>query len=394
VEAQHKKKVIRTAAVSGSLFGLLKGQLRFLNHYYEVIGVASEGQHLKTVEDREGISAKAINIERNISPLKDVISLIELSRFFYKEKPFMVHSITPKAGLLCMMAAYFAGVPVRAHTFTGLIFPTQKGIMKQLLLFFDKLICRFATHIYPEGNGVKQDLLNYKVTQKPLKVIAYGNVNGKDLQFFDPALFSQPTIIEKKEALGITPNDFVFVFVGRLVNDKGVNELVDAFCQLVVQHPAVKLILVGSHEGETDLLPQQTWERLKAEKRILGVGGQADVRPYLALANALVFPSYREGFPNVVLEAGAMGLPALVTDINGSNEIIVHGKNGYIIPSKDEQALLEAMTLFVEDPLFVQAMAQHARPMIADRYEQSYVWEALLKEYKRIENEVDSASIS
>lgn len=394
MEAQHKKKVIRTAAVSGSLFGLLKGQLRFLNHYYEVIGVASEGQHLKTVEDREGISAKAINIERNISPLKDVISLIELSRFFYKEKPFMVHSITPKAGLLCMMAAYFAGVPVRAHTFTGLIFPTQKGIMKQLLLFFDKLICRFATHIYPEGNGVKQDLLNYKVTQKPLKVIAYGNVNGKDLQFFDPALFSQPTIIEKKEALGITPNDFVFVFVGRLVNDKGVNELVDAFCQLVVQHPAVKLILVGSHEGETDLLPQQTWERLKAEKRILGVGGQADVRPYLALANALVFPSYREGFPNVVLEAGAMGLPALVTDINGSNEIIVHGKNGYIIPSKDEQALLEAMTLFVEDPLFVQAMAQHARPMIADRYEQSYVWEALLKEYKRIENEVDSASIS
>ncbi|CAN0599829.1 unnamed protein product, partial [Ectocarpus sp. 12 AP-2014] len=178
---------------------------------------------------------------------------------------------------------------------------------------------------------------------------------------------------------------------GRLVNDKGVNELVGAFCQLVVQHPSVKLILVGSHEGETDQLPQQTWERLKAEKRILAVGGQEDVRPFLALANALVFPSYREGFPNVVLEAGAMGLPALVTDINGSNEIIVHGKNGYIIPSKDEKALLKAMSHFVTNPQLVQAMAQHARPMIADRYEQNYVWDELLKEYKRIEKEFDGA---
>lgn len=394
--AQHttKKKVIRTAAVPGSLYGLLKGQLRFLNQYYEVIGIASDGPLLQKIEAREGVRTIAVNIERGISPFKDLVSVYRLYRIFKKEGPYMVHSITPKAGLLSMMAAYFARVPKRAHTFTGLIFPTQTGIMKSILLFFDKLICRFATHIYPEGNGVKNDLIAYKVTRKPLKVIANGNVNGKDLQFYDPALFPENELREQKEALEISSKDFVFVFIGRLVNDKGINELVHAFCKLVEKRTAVKLILVGSHEGETDLLPRPTWNLINAEKRIRCVGSQADVRPYLALANALVFPSYREGFPNVVLEAGAMGLPALVTDINGSNEIIVHGKNGYIVPSKDEKALLKAMTLFVDDLPLVQSMAEHARPMIAKRYEQSYVWEALLTEYKGMENENPAATIT
>ena len=381
-----RKKIIRTAAVPGSLYGLLTGHLRFLNQHYEVIGVASEGAIMEIVAQREGIRTESINIERSISPIKDLISLFKLYRFFRKEKPMMVHSITPKAGLLSMIAAYFAKVPVRAHTFTGLIFPTQTGFLKKLLLLFDKIICAFATNVYPEGNGVKKDLIQYKVTKKPLKVIANGNVNGKDLTFFDPLLFPKKSTKSEKNKLGITENDFVFIFIGRLVNDKGINELIHSFSQLSKKHSAIKLILVGSHEGETDVLPNSTWGLLNSEENIIWVGQQDDIRPYLSMANALVFPSYREGFPNVVLEAGAMGLPALVTDINGSNEIIVHGKNGYIVPSKDEQALLEAMTLFVEDSRLVSNMAQLARPMIANRYEQNFVWESLLNEYKRIEH--------
>ena len=183
--------------------------------------------------------------------------------------------------------------------------------------------------------------------------------------------------------------DFVFIFVGRLVNDKGMNELVNSFCRLVEKHSDAKLILVGSYEGETDVLPESTWKKLKAEKRIIWVGKQDDIRSYLSISNALVFPSYREGFPNVVLEAGAMGLPAVVTDINGSNEIIKNGKNGYIVPSKNEMALLKAMTLFVEDPSLVSAMAKNARAMIADRYEQSFVWKSILEEYERIISTTD-----
>ena len=144
-EKPVKKKVIRTAAIPGSLYGLLKGQLRFLNHHYEIIGVASDGPLLQKTEEREGIRTIAVDIDRGINPLKDIVSVSRLYKVFRKERPYMVHSITPKAGLLSMMAAYFARVPVRVHTFTGLIFPTKSGIMKSLLLFFDKLIFTFAS---------------------------------------------------------------------------------------------------------------------------------------------------------------------------------------------------------------------------------------------------------
>ncbi|MBQ4915648.1 glycosyltransferase family 4 protein [Maribacter sp. MMG018] len=384
-----KKKVIRTAALSGSLYILLEGQLRFLNQYYDILAIGSddEDRYLEKMEQREGIRTKEVTIERKINIVQDLVSLYRLYWVFRKEKPFMVHSITPKAGLLTMMAAYLARVPKRAHTFTGLIFPTQTGAMKKLLLFFDKLICRFATHVYPEGNGVKNDLLAYKVTKKPLKIIANGNVNGIDLDKFDPTLFSEEENIQLRKSIGINESDILFIYIGRLVNDKGVNELAYAFGELCNKHSNVKLMLVGSYEGETDLLPSSTWEKIKANKAIHYVGHQDDVRPYLAISDALVFPSYREGFPNVVLEAGAMGLPALVTDINGSNEIVIEGKNGLIIPSKDEKSLLNAMeNLLTNDELRTQ-LAQNARHMISSRFNKDDVWAAILKEYQTIENE-------
>ena len=300
----------------------------------------------------------------------------------------MVHSITPKAGLLSMIAAYFARVPARVHTFTGLIFPTQTGVMKKVLLFFDKIICKFATHVYPEGNGVKNDLLNYKVTTKPLKVIANGNVNGIDLNKFTAKLYLREENNQLRHTIGVSEKDLVFLFIGRLVNDKGVNELVNAFDKLSSTHENVKLVMVGAHIGETDLLPNQTWDKIKVNNSILYVGHQNDVRPYLAMSDIFVFPSYREGFPNVVLEAGAMGLPAIVTDINGSNEIIVEKENGLIIPSKDEDALLQAMKILLTDKSLYNKFAKNARPMIASRFEKSEVWAAILEEYKTIEQQV------
>ena len=385
IHSQERKKLIRTAAIPGSLQHLLKGQLRFLNQYYEVVGVASQGKPLQYIEENEGIRTVPVNIERAISPFKDVVSLYKLYRLFRKEKPFMVHSITPKAGLLSMIAAFLARVPRRVHTFTGLLFPTQKGFMKNLLLFLDKVICYCATHVYPEGNGVKNDLVNYKVTKKPLKVIANGNVNGVNLQYFNPDLFIQEKILTIRQKYQLSDSDFVFVYVGRFVNDKGINELVNAFCSLSMTTKNVKLLLVGGFQGESDLLPKQTLDKITTHEQILTVGHQTDIRPFLMVAKAFVLPSYREGFPNVVLEAGAMGLPCIVTDINGSNEIIEHGKNGLIIPSKDEGALLQAMTTFVNDKILVGQLAKNARPMIVLRFETSFVWKAVLEEYMRIE---------
>ena len=386
-----KNKLIRTSTVAVSLDYLLKGQLAFLKKKYEVLAVSGQDEYLVAVNNREGARTKALVMQRNISPFKDLKSLWQLYWLFKKEKPLIVHSITPKAGLLSMIAAYLAKVPIRIHTFTGLIFPSKSGVIKQLLIVMDKVLCRCATNIYPEGQGVRQDLIAYKITKKPLKVIANGNVNGIDIAYFDPKLILREEKKSLKTNLGISPEDFVFIFVGRLVGDKGINELVAAFELFTTyntQHITPKLLLVGSFESSLDPLQQETLQIMNANKNIISVGFQKDVRPYLAISDCLVFPSYREGFPNVVMQAGAMELPSIVTNINGCNEIIIEGENGTIIPVKNTEALSEAMKKMMEDNDFRTQLQHNARPMIVSRYEQQVVWEAILAEYKRLENQI------
>ncbi|CEN33985.1 glycosyltransferase family 4 protein [Capnocytophaga cynodegmi] len=373
-------KLIRLSAVPGSLKTLLKGQLRFMSEKgFEVIGVSSEGEALREVAINEGVKVIPIHIARRIAPFQDLKSLWHLWILFKKEKPIIVHSITPKAGLLSMLAAKMADVPIRIHTFTGLIFPNKAGLVQKILILMDKLLCWAATNIYPEGNGVKQDLINYKITSKPLKVIANGNVNGIDLEYFSPSQVSEEQKNELKELLGIKPNDFVFIFVGRLVRDKGINELIEAFSSLKINN--VKLLLVGPMEKELDPLKEKTIKEIETNPSIISVGFQKDVRPYFAISNVLTFPSYREGFPNVVIQAGAMELPCIVSNINGCNEIIIEGENGVIIPPRQVDDLQKEMIQLLEDKKLYIHLKQNARKMIAERYDQSSVWEATLREY-------------
>ncbi|NML56930.1 glycosyltransferase family 4 protein [Chryseobacterium cheonjiense] len=387
-------KVIRTSTIPLSLNVLLKGQLKFLNGFFEIVGISSEGELLDEVRQREGIKTISINMERGISPVKDLISLFRLYHILKSEKPTIVHSITPKAGLLTMLAGKMAGVPIRIHTFTGLIFPTRKGFVQKILINMDRLLCTAATNIYPEGQGVKKDLMNYKITSKPLKVIANGNVNGIDLDYFSPDKISKTQKDALKKELNITESDFVFVFVGRLVGDKGINEMVKAFSQ-ISKNPAllkpVKLLLIGPLEEELDPLTPETLQEIKNNPDILDVGFQKDVRPYFAVSDALVFPSYREGFPNVVMQAGAMELPSIVSDINGCNEIIIEDQNGIIIPVKNSEKLKTAMEKILSDTDLYHQLKTNSRPMIQSRYEQSVIWNELLKEYKTLlkENNID-----
>ena len=372
-------KLIRTSTIPASLENLLKGQLKMLSKYYNVLAVSSPGDDMETIEEREGVHTIAIPMERRISLIKDFISLIRLIVLFAKERPDMVHSITPKAGLLSMLAAWITRVPVRMHTFTGLVFPTATGKMQKLLIAMDRLTCFCATHINPEGEGVKRDLVNYNITSKPLHIIANGNVNGIDLEYFDKT----PEVVEKACSYK-KEGTFTFCFVGRMVRDKGINELVHSFLRLYQKDERVRLLLVGPFEKELDPVLPEVEEHILHHPGICYMGYQNDVRPFLVASDALVFPSYREGFPNVVIQAGAMGLPAIVTDINGCNEIVLPDLNGVIIPSKDEQALYESMKYFASHPVEVERMAANARPLIASRYEQRIVWNALLDEYKSI----------
>ena len=366
------KKIVRAATIGMSLNIFCKGLLRELkDEGYEVLALSSPDHDLEELGQREGVRTIGVEMERHVSPWKDLVSLIKLIKVFYREKPDMVHSMTPKAGLLCMMAAKVVSVPVRLHTFTGLVWPTATGLSRKILMVTDWITCACATHIVPEGEGVKKDLQRC-ITKKPMKVLGYGNVCGVNLDYW------KRRVAVRKEGL------LTFVFVGRLVRDKGINELVAAFVRLRHQHNGVRLLLVGPYEENLDPIMPETKRLIDTEEGIEAVGSQSDVRPFYEQADVLVFPSYREGFPNVVIEAGAMGLPSIVTDINGSREIIEQGKNGLIVPPRDEQALFDAMKWMVEQSDERTKMAGCARSMVSNRYEQGFVRQCLKDYYKEI----------
>lgn len=375
-------KIIRTSTVPGSLAAFCRGLLRELQEQegYEVVAVSSPGAELDELGSREGVRTAAVAMERHISPWRDLKSLWLLVKVFRRERPAMVHSMTPKAGLLSMIAAWICRVPVRVHTFTGLVFPTATGLTQRILILTDRITCACATHVIPEGEGVKNDLINYKITRKPLKVLGHGNVRGIDLDHYNPELPE----VQAEAARLRRPDAFTFVFVGRLVRDKGINELVEAFHRLHSEYPNTRLLLVGEKEQGLDPLKRETLNEIDHNDAIEAVGRQSDVRPWLAASDSLVFPSYREGFPNVVIEAGAMGLPSIVTDINGSREIIIEGRNGVIIPPRDTEALYNAMKRMVGTPAEATAMGAAGRPLIASRYEQTYVRRCLKEFYNEI----------
>ena len=382
------KKLIRITTVPISFKVLLKGQLRFMaSNGFDVKGVSSEGEELKEVRENEGIVMEAINMSRKITPFQDLKSLWEMWNFLRKEKPQIVHTHTPKAGIIGMLAARLAGVPHRLHTVAGLPLMEATGIKRKILNFVEKLTYSSATRVYPNSKGLYNFILQNNFTQSnKLKIIANGSSNGINTTFFSPAQVSEIEKITLREKLNIQPDDFVFVFVGRIVSDKGINELIKAFSELQTaknnELTGIKLLLVGGLESYLDPLNPETLAEINQNKDIISVGFQQDVRSFFAIADALVFPSYREGFPNVVMQAGAMGLPSIVSDINGCNEIIVEGKNGLIIPPKNVEKLKEKMLTLAKDKNLYTKLKGNSRRMIENRYEQSVVWNALLEEYE------------
>ena len=382
------KKLIRITTVPISFKVLLKGQLRFMaSNGFDVKGVSSEGEELREVHENEGIVMEAINMSRKITPFQDLKSLWEMWNFLRKEKPQIVHTHTPKAGIIGMLAARLAGVPHRLHTVAGLPLMEATGIKRKILNFVEKLTYSSATRVYPNSKGLYDFILQNNFTQSnKLKIIANGSSNGINTTFFSPEQVSETEKAALREKLNIQPDDFVFVFVGRIVSDKGINELIKAFSELQTaennQLTGIKLLLVGGLESDLDPLNPETLAEINQNRDIISVGFQQDVRPFFAISDALAFPSYREGFPNVVMQAGAMGLPSIVSDINGCNEIIVEGENGLIIPPKNVEKLKEKMLTLAGDKNLYIKLKENSRRMIENRYEQSVVWNALLEEYE------------
>ena len=381
-----KQTLIRITTVPLSLEKLISGQLHFMSSFYNVIAVSSDKERLERYGESEKVAVFPLEMTRKITPLRDVFAVLKLYFFLKKTKPFIVHTHTPKAGIVGMLASKLAGIPHRLHTVAGMPLLEQAGFKRMVLNFVEKLTYSCATKVYPNSFKLRDVIIkNEYCPPTKLKVLANGSSNGIDTSYFDATHFSEDQKSSLKQYLGIKSSDFVFIFVGRIVSDKGINELISAFSEIQEYKMDLKLLLVGPYEQELDPLKEETLNQINANKSIFSVGYQDEVRSYFAISDCLVFPSYREGFPNVVMQAGAMGLPSIVSDINGCNEIIEDTKNGYIIPVRDKEAVKETLIRILENQEEYSKMQQNAREMIVSRFDQKIMWESILQEYRNFE---------
>ena len=380
-----RHKLVRITTVPISLEKLLEGQLSFMSKHFDVTAISSEDKRLNVYGDKEGVKTHYLELTRKITPLKDLVAVFKLVKYLRKEKPQIVHSHTPKAGIVGMLSAYIARVPIRLHTVAGLPLMEAGGIKRKVLNVVEKLTYACATKVYPNSQGLKDFIVEEKLTSTAkIKIIGNGSSNGIDTTYFDPTRYSVNDSSVLKESLNIPSEDFVFIFVGRLVGDKGINELVKAFVSISNSHDTVSLLLVGPLETELDPLDSITLKHINEHPKIIASGYQTDVRPYFAASNALVFPSYREGFPNVVLQAAAMELPCVVSNINGCNEIIENGMNGLIVPVKQHLPLEKAMEEMFNDQELFAVLKKNTRTRIVQNYDRKEIWNEILKEYESL----------
>ena len=356
----------------------LQDQLRALNALCEmsVVANAPDGAFLKKLNIRARF--KGVPLERQVNPLTDLLNLYGLLLIFLRERFQVVHSITPKAGLLGMGAAFFARVPVRVHTFTGQVWATKSGVARALLRFLDKLIAGFATHVLVDSHSQRKFLVeNGVVSQEKSCVLGDGSISGVDTLRFRPNPKARRTFRKKNK---IPDEDIVFVYVGRLKRDKGIPELLAAFEKIAKTNSSMWLLLVGPDEENLGRLIQAS----PAMMKIIKVGHTSSPESYMAAADIFVLPSHREGFGSSVIEAGACGIPAVASRIYGLTDAVVHGRTGLLVTRGDVGELARAMERLGKDRKLRLRMGREAQRRAKVRFDQKKITEALLQFYRKI----------
>ena len=375
------KKLIIITTVPMSLATLVKGQAKYLSSYFDVKLVTSFSEKNQEISKAEGVELKSIDMTRQITIIKDLRALIELYKYFKNQKPDIVYTFTPKAGLLGMMASFLSRVPVRIHNIVGMPLMEATGKKFILLKFIERLTYFFSTNLFCNSFGLKK-FINENLTKKDVKVIAQGSINGVDTEFFK----NTKTLDEKeliRDKFKIDKKDFVITFVGRIVKDKGINELIEAFINLSKKYNNLKLLLVGDYEEHLNPIKNENKILIDSLDSIITVGFQNDIRDFLSITDLFVLPSYREGLPNSLIEAGSFGIPLLATNINGCNEIIDDGITGILVEKKSVKNLQEAIDKLLEDKVLYSSIKLKVRDRIIEKYEQRYFWNELKNEIKK-----------
>lgn len=382
------KKLLRISTVPHSLDLLLKGQLKYMKgRGLDVYMLSSPGKEVPAIEEREGVPHIAVPLSRSLNPLADLVSLWKLVSVIKKLRPDIVHSHSPKAGTIGMLAAWLCRVPVKIHTVAGLPLMETTGGKRKLLMTVERWTYRFADWVIPNSMELRDFIVKEKLISNgnKLKVLGRGSSNGIDLKYFCRSEEVLQKAAALKQTLQIQTDNTVLCFVGRLAFYKGINELVSAFKQLSAKHPKLKLLLVGPFE-DLNPLEQETLDYIKENKNIIVTGHQHDIRPYLALSDIFVFPSYREGFPQSLMQACAMQLPCITTNINGCNEIVFDGVNGLLVPAKSVDALVDACEKLISDKTLRLSLAAAGRGYIEEHFEQQTFWNEIYNFYTEVQS--------
>jgi glycosyltransferase involved in cell wall biosynthesis len=361
---------------------VLGGRLRTLREAgFRVTLVSSPGALLTHTAAQEGVDSIAIPMRREISPLADLISLVRLTWLLYRLKPQMTEFSTPKAGLLGSLAAKFCGVPTRVYFLRGLKLERCAGFKRSILLAAEKLAAACAHEVLCNSDSLRNEALALGIApETKLRVLGGGSSNGVDVERFSPG----PS--NKMLGLNLPPHALVVGFVGRLTRDKGLPELVEAFEAILAAKPNAYLLLVGWFDAAEDALDEQLRSRIRNHPRIHSTGYVADTAPYYRAMDVMVLPTWREGFPNVVLEAAASGIPVVTTLSTGSRDAVVPEVTGLLIPPGYPVAIRESVLQLLGNPERCVRMGKAARTWVLDQYVNGQVLGRTVDYYKSLMN--------
>ncbi len=376
------KKIIIITSVPISFATLIKGQAKYLKKFYDIKLVSSYSNLNNQISDFEGVEFKSIDMTRKITPIQDLKALYKLYKYISYERPNIVYTFTPKAGLLGMVASFLSRIPVRVHNIVGLPLMEYSGFKLILLKYIEKLTYFFSTKIFCNSYGLKK-YVNENLTKMPITVVGEGSINGVDTDYFKNN-FNDQEKLKTRLNYNISKNDFVITFLGRIVRDKGINELINSFVILLKKYPNLKLLLVGDYDDNLNRIDDNTREIINNLDSIISVGFKNDIREFLSITDLFVLPSYREGLPNSLIEAGSFGIPLLATNINGCNEIIENNETGLLIKMKDINSLKDGIEKFIIDEKFYLNIKKNIRNSIIKKYNQIDFWKNLNNEFKKI----------
>lgn len=386
-------KLIRITTAPLSLKYLLSGQMKYMNENgFDVLMVSSDGKEWPDLLANEKCRNKIIPMTRQITPFKDIVSLWRLYRLFKNEKPEIVHSHTPKAGLLAMLAAKFAGVKIRIHTIAGLRFMTATGTKRRILVFMEKLTAKAAHHVWPNSYSLLAYIKKNKlVKESKLEVMGHGSSNGVNLNRYSASALKPEILDEIKKQVSYDPQYKYLLNMGRIVRDKGIDEVLKVFSKVQEKDPTLKLIVLGAFEDDLDPISEEARNILQTHPAVIHIDWSDHVEYFMHIAHLLVHASYREGFPNTLLQAGAMNCPIVCTEIEGSVDIVTHKETGLIFKPGNAEDLHEKLIYALEHPDEMKQLAFNLHRKVEDKFSQPYLYSCIRQRYLELLKEKNLA---